>query len=220
VAVTLAFRKPAGWAAGIQIFSSDGKAIRLIDTGRLVPHMLCFDREDNLWALGWQRDAAVNDREDTNDYPLVRKFDRAGRELGRFLPRSLWPGRKSSPGSGSGGYWRMAAASERIGAVIHQSHADNDPEWVEWDLNGTLLSRTVLPDRLDMGRAYTQDGVLYAWFPDRQLRRLETKTGKWTIVRTNLPERIEYPFLFGADGQELVYRVAPGNVRLIFARHE
>lgn len=214
VAVTLAWRKPEGWAAGIQIFSADGKPRRLIDTGRLVPQMLCFDRSDSLWVLGWQRDAILNDREDTSDYPLLRKFDPTGMELGRFLPRSLWPEKKSAPGSGSGGYWRMAAASDRVGAVIHENYADIPAEWVEWDLNGKLLTRNIIPSYSDMGRAYTSDGALYRVDSGR-LSRLDSATGKWIPAAAKPPDRA---LLFGADGDDLVFRMGPGNVRLLYVR--
>jgi YD repeat-containing protein len=225
VAVTVGYLKSGGGGGGIQLFSPDGKPGRFIDTDRLVPGMICFDREGNLWTLGWQRDSLRYDTEDQNDHPMVRKFSLDGKELGRFLPRSLWTGPKSSPGAGSGGYWRMEAAADRIGAVIHESFADDNPEWVEWDLNGNLISRTVLPDLGGMGRAYTSDGKLYAQFlsTDRRrpvLRRLDRTTGQWSPVATNLPEGVELPFLLGADGKDLVFRVGPGNVRLLYARPE
>jgi YD repeat-containing protein len=223
IAVTVGYLKPNGAGGGVQLISADGKPGRFIDTDRFVPGMVCYDGEENLWTLGWQRDSLRYDTEDQTDYPLVRKFDRSGKELGRFLPRSLWPGKKSDPGAGSGGYWRMEAASDRIGALIHESHADNKPEWVEWDLSGKLLSRTVLPDLSGTGRAYTADGTLYAQFllSDKrptELRRLDNTTGQWTAVSTNLPPHEHVPFLLGADGRDLTFRVGPGNVRLLFAR--
>jgi hypothetical protein len=220
IAVTLAYRKAAAYAGGVQIFSAGGKPGRLIDTGRLVPQMLCFDKDDNLWVLGWQRDELRNDTEEAGDYALVRKYDQTGKELGRYLPRSLWPAPKSSPGAGSGGYWRMSAASDRIGAVIHENYAHAPAEWVEWDLSGNLLSRTPLPDISGTGRAYTSDGLLYWQSSDRQLRKLDTNTGKWTPVAVRLPEHERVPFLLGADGKNLVYRLGPGNVRLLYVTPE
>jgi hypothetical protein len=182
--------------------------------------MLCFDKNDNLWVLGWQRDELRNDTEDKSDYPLVRKYDVTGKELGRYLPRSHRPGPTTSPGAGSGGNRRMEAASDRIGAVIHENYADAPAEWVEWGLSGKLLSRTPVPGFSGTGRAYTSDGVLYWQFRERQVRRLDTKTGKWSPAAVSLPEHEHIPFLLGADGKDLVYRPGPGNVRLLYVRPE
>jgi len=121
----------------------------------------------------------------------------------------------------------MCAASDRIGVLIHESFADNPPEWVEWDLTGKLLSRTTLKDRWSAaGRAFTSDGRLYAqsqWAENGGfvLDVLDTATSKWTAVPDNLPEEIKTrgAFLLAADGEDLVYKACPGgNVRLLWVR--
>jgi hypothetical protein len=105
--------------------------------------------------------------------------------------------------------------------VIHESNAFNPEEWIEWDLNGNLLNRTVIPKRIADGRAYTSDGRLYVRFrvarsQRPELRVLDRATGDWLRVAANVPEAAEEEgaFLLGADGRELVYRVGYGNVRL------
>lgn len=224
VAVGFGYWTQQGKAGGIRILSSKGQETRFIETGLYVPSCLAFDRNDELWALGWQRDAVTRESEEY-DYTLVRRFSLDGKLKGQYLPRSLWPGRKSDPGAGGRGYWRMYAASDRIGAIIHESHADNVPEWIEWDLDGNLLTRTVLPGRMSSGRAFTAVGRLYARFPmpggkPPELRVLDTNTANWTAVSSGLPDDIDFnrALLLGADGPDLVYSVGHGNTHLVWAR--
>ena len=114
----------------------------------------------------------------------------------------------------------MSAAANRMGAVIHESYANQSPEWIEWSLDGKVLSRTTLPKNIRGGRAYTSDGQLYGRFatgdwPQHELRVLNTATGAWTPVQSNLPPDTEAAYLFGSHGNDLVYRVGRGNVRLL-----
>ena len=118
----------------------------------------------------------------------------------------------------------MYAASDRIGAIIHESYADSAPEFVEWNLDGKLICRTVIPSDTSFGRAYTSDGRFYVRLREKrsrpELRVLDVSDGTWKPLPANLPEPTELDgaFLLGADGEELVYRVGHGNTRLIWAR--
>ncbi len=222
VAVSLNYRTPRGWAGSIRFLNALGRETRVIETGWYVTRALTFDEKDNLWTIGWLRDPLNPDFSEKEDHPIVRKYSPEGRELGRFLPRSLWPDKTTSPASIGVGYWHMAAASDRIGVIIHESHAGNAPEWIEWDLQGNLLGRTRLPQKLNHGRAFTSDSKLYARFPVNdntalELRVLDKATGLWTAVPTNLPDYLEpqTTLLLGAHGNDLVYRLGPGNVRVI-----
>ena len=38
----------------------------------------------------------------------------------------------------------MYAADDRIGAMFNENTSGATPEWVEWDLNGAVLQRTLL----------------------------------------------------------------------------
>ena len=224
VAVGFAYWTKEGRAGGIRLLDAQGGETRFIETEWYVPRALCFDEKGDLWSLGWLRDPHNPDFPEKEDHPIVRKFSLDGKELGRFIPRSLWPGKKSSPGSAgvAVNYWTMAAASDRIGAMIHGSYSDYDTEWVEWDLQGNLLSRTVVQGRMNMGRAFTSDGKFYARFAvdggkEFELRVLDRATGQWTAVATNLPEHGDWPraVLLGAHGKDLVYRIGPGNVHVM-----
>jgi len=216
IAVGLVYHTASGKASAIRWMTARGRVTRLVETGRFVPTRLCFDARGDLWAMGWERDADDREIASRVDYATVRKYSAEGKELGRFVPRSLWAGKGTSPASAAIGYWWMAAAKESIGTIAYPNHADHAPEWVEWDLEGRLIARTPLPRMGGHGFAYTADGVLFARFQvgdsRLELRRLERGTGKWSVVKSNLPEEeLGRPgFLHGGDGEELVYRMGPG----------
>jgi hypothetical protein len=209
---------------GIQILDSKGKHVRFIDTDAYMPSALVFDRKGDLWTIGWERDPANRDTELKAEYNIARKYSiAAGKEIGQTLPRTMWAVR-SSPGSTGGGYWKMAAASERIGALIHESFSGQSPEWVEWDLDGKQIRRSALVGREGgTGRAYTSAGKLYAHErvgKERRLRVLDLTDGQWKASALNLPEHLkdETMFLLGSDGEDLVFRVGYGNYRLVTLR--
>ena len=225
VAVGYGYTSDAGIrVGGIRILDPQGKSLRFIDTDGYIPQSLAFDNDENLWVHGWQRDAVTRDSESKAEYNLIRKYSRDGRLLGSFMPRhAMWPGKKSGPGMSGRGFWSMIAAKDRIAALIHEHNSDNEPELLEWDLKGNLLTRTVLPRDLFGGKAYTASGRFYARHrtgtTTRELRVLDTKTGTWTTVPDNLPaELTSRGLLLGAHGDELVYQFGPGNLRLIYAK--
>jgi hypothetical protein len=101
IAVSLCYSRQSARACGIRILSSEGRETRFIETGQYVPLAVCFDQDDNLWSLGWQSDAHTDD-EERQDYSLVHKFSRDGKEIGRYLPRRLWSDRMAQPGMMNG----------------------------------------------------------------------------------------------------------------------
>ena len=223
VAVSFGYWTRAGRGSGIRILAPQGQEVRFIETSPYLATSMCFDRKGDLWSAGRQSDSS-GEMEDQQDYSVVRKFSREGQNIGNYLPRSLWPNRKAQPGRFGRGYWHMYSASERIGAIFHENHADNPAEWIEWDLNGNIVSRTIISTSRS-GRAYTSDGRLYCRFRTNdkrysELRVLDTASGNWFTVSANLPAAAESDgaFLLGADGAHLVYRVGYGNVRLLWVR--
>jgi YD repeat-containing protein len=223
VAVGIGYLASHGYTSGIRWLDSGGGEIRFTATDRYVPVQLTFDHSGNLWTMGWTRDRWLNDRASEEPCNIVRKYSAEGKLLGEYLPTTLW-NLRHGPALGGRGYWTMYAAADRIGALINDSFANRTPEWVEWDLNGRLVSRTAVGDMQGMGRGFTSDGRLYAQFRGTagiiELRVLDVPSGLWKPARTNLPERMS-AFLLGADGKDLVYRInQAGSVHLIWARPE
>lgn len=222
VAVSFGYWNKDRRAGGIRWLNAQGGEARFLETGLYVPTSLCFDEKDNLWSIGWLRAAQNPDMSEDGDHPIVRKFGPDGKELGRFIPRSLWPGKKSAPGTTGRGYWYMTAASDRIGAIIHPNFQGRTAEWIEWDLDGNLLRRTPVGDKFNHGRAYTSDGKLYTRVlvdggTKLELRVLDQAAGQWLPVASNLPDYAaeQGATLLGAHGNDLIYRLAGGNVRLL-----
>ena len=223
VAIQIGYPTGNTYASGILLLDPKGHEIRFFLTGNYVADQFAFDKDGNLWTVGWERDPVTNSNR-KEPFQLVHKYSAEGKPLGEYLSSSLWNSRIST---GMRGYWTMYAAKDRIGVMVNEHFDGRVPEWVEWDLNGRLLQRTLLMETPRLySRGYAGTGQLYAQFPVNQetqefaLRMLDKATGKWTPVQSNLPAGTS-AFLLGADGEDLVYRLnGGGNVHLIWARPE
>lgn len=191
-------------AAGIDIRDSSGNLVRSIDTGAYLPMHLSFG-DHSLWAFGWERDAKKDWGFPAKDYQSVRKYSMDGKELGAYLPRSLFP----SPGLEPGGEMRqerlITVTGDRVGIEAVSGTVGNQREWVELTFNGDLLGRWKLdPSDEFPGVAFTSDNHVYVHRFDRnaksrQVLRLNRETSAWeTLSAPNLP-------LYGADGDKLVF---------------
>ena len=196
-----------------------GRQTGFIDTGRYMPTHIGFDKHQTLWGIGWQRDEIRNEIADREDYFLVRRYSKAGAQDGAFIPRSTWK-TTGDPAGGSSGFWHMAFASDRIGAIVYDNWHQRVPEWIEWDLDGNLFSRTPMDSaEYSGGRAYTSSGELYAGVIDAPpnqpaLARLDRQSRCWqpvTIEGKFAPE--PWKLLIGADGDQLVFKshTTPGE---------
>ncbi len=78
---------------GIAVLNRDGKQIRFVDTARFLPDAARFGPDHSIWIIGTQytplRDGDPIDHVQA-DYNLVRKYSSDGKQLGSFLPRSLF----------------------------------------------------------------------------------------------------------------------------------
>jgi hypothetical protein len=193
--------------AGIDIRGSSGDLIRSIDTGRYLPMHLSFGAHA-LWALGWDR---LTDRESpAKDYQAVRKYSMDGKEIGAYLPRSLFP-----PGlepSGSIMHWRgITITKDRVGIEAVSGNVGTQREWIELGLNGEVRGRWKLDPSDKFGVAFTSDNQVYQprWEPEAKLRRvfrLNREKSTWEPVSApSLP-------LYGADGDKLVFAQWDGFV--------
>ena len=114
MALGIAYPSPTAYVSGIRFVDQGGKEIRFVETGQYVPGQLAFDKNDNLWSIGWERDKWNNGRESEEAYNLVRKYSAEGKLIGEYLPKTLWAS-KHNPHVEGRGYWKMYAADDRIG---------------------------------------------------------------------------------------------------------
>lgn len=194
-----------GYGAAIVLFDQSGNQTRFVETGRYMPTQICFSEDDQLWSAGWQRDAAGSGKEDSQDYMLVRKYSKEGRELAAYLPRSAF-GTQHSPFSPSTGLWTIRAAKDRIGAFV-----DATSQWVEFDLEGNLIGRWNV-SRPDAGFAFTSSGRLYGQVFDAgrkapQVNVFDREQSRWVPLpgAYPAPEPMSWGLLLGADGDSLVF---------------
>jgi hypothetical protein len=206
---------------GIVVLDQGGKQIRFVDSGRFLPDAACFGPDHSIWVIGTQfaplHDGEAIDQAQPADYNLVRHYSPAGKQIGSFLPRSLFP-----PGLAPGGTGWIRASRDRIGAMTYPGQVGNYPEWVELDLEGKLLGRWKLgPQRTSdpvthnqqhalEGFAFTADGRLFAQtlscpLPRQcsyRLESLDRVTSTWEPVDHNPVDRFRY--VVGADGNDVV----------------
>jgi hypothetical protein len=197
-----------GWTdtpnAGIDIRDSLGNLIRTIETGRYIPSHLSFATDHSLWSLGFQRDAARPNLPDRQDYPIVRKYSTEGKEVGAYLPRSLFPP-GLEPGMEGWQTRQVTVTADCVGLEVYSGQVGNQKEWVELDLTGKLLGRWRLDTSDEFpGVALTTDHQAYVHRFDRESKstrtfRLDRAASAWVEVTAPQGE------LYGADGENLVF---------------
>lgn len=215
VAVTAAFTTDRGSVGGIVILDPNGNPKRVLTTGRFGPTFVCFAPQGDLWAFGWQKDADDPSREDRKDYAQVWRFSRDGREAGKYLPRSEFPGWAPPFGPGRG-FWRVQALQDRIGAFIYPHHSDLEPQWIEMGVDGKLIGRWATGEMPNGGFAYTSDARLFSkeWRENGKVPVLKTfdrSTGTWVPIHHPENSEFTHGLLLGSDGEELVFANRYGN---------
>lgn len=222
VAVAIVYSGAKAVEGGIVLLDAAGKQTGLISTGRYMPSHLCFGPGAAIWTRGWQRDAIKTDREDRQDYFIIRRFSVQGQETGAFVKRSSFPP-GLSPGDPWGGLWGIRAAGDRIGAFMYSGNTSERLVWLELDSSGNEQGRWTLPPGSTVGRAFTKK-ALYAvnQKSDREKRvtvweldALDKDTSAWKPV-----SKVEYSWdhlrncgmLMDADGEELVLAKEGGAI--------
>lgn len=115
-AISFVYRDKTGVLhPGIALLDASGKQTSSFFTGLYQPSHLCFGPDGSIWTTGWQRDPALVESEDRQDYFLIRRFDLEGNQTGAFIKRSSFPaGLPQVPALAAGGESvPQAAASTR-----------------------------------------------------------------------------------------------------------
>jgi hypothetical protein len=131
------------------------------------------------------------------DYKVIRHISPDGKELGAYLPRSLFsPG--IEPGIAGAGP-QIAVTGDRVGVLAGDTSAH--AEWIELDLIGNVLQRLrtdSVTSRID-SVAFTADDHVYLSATRGELFTLDHSSNKW------VPVPMQSDVLVGADGTRLVY---------------
>jgi len=224
VAVGVAYSgAPHGHGGGIAMLDRSGKEIRFVETDRYMPAHVCFDAKHALWTFGWQRDIGRNDREDSTDYFLFRKFSVDGKQLGAYALRSLFPKPGLEPGGPSGGLWRLRISDDRIGAIAYSGETSGNPEWIEVGLDGGLIGRWKLGRNLSGGVAFTsRNGICNLSGRGERIDCFDRGAQAWkTLGNTSATDESGRPLgiLLGADDEYLVFgKEDVGGLRLSWVR--
>jgi hypothetical protein len=213
VAATISFEdRDTGYQGGVAILDSTGNQVKLIRTGRYAPVHLGFGRDGSIWTIGWQRDAADSGMDDTQDYKVIRRFNRQGEQTGAFVDRSSFPRPGLSPGGYCCGLWGIRASGDKIGAWMTSGETSERMVWLELDGSGKELGRWTLPPQNEHNGTAFAGGELYSIQQPAQgeyvLSRFERKTSTWKSLRSDGFDAI----LMDADGDELILAKDRGAV--------
>jgi hypothetical protein len=201
-----------GRSGGIVYFDQSGKQTRFIDTGKYMPAHICFDGNQWLWTFGWQRDSENDDNEERRDYMIFRKYSPEGKEMGRYMSRTLFP--SGPPGTAAMGAWKLRAANDRIGALGYSG--DHPEVWIELGLDGSLIGKWPLGRYWNGGTAYTSDGRLYrqVFGANPKLECYDRASSAWKDAgKPPVPG-----LLLGAENEELVFSQNQGLIKLVWAK--
>ena len=200
-----------GGRAGIDLMDASGKQLGSFDTGAYLPHHIAFADDHTIWSFGWQRDL-TRPGYPASDYLALRHYSSDGRELGAWLPRSLFP-KGLEPACLGWQEQGIKVTKDRIGLLACSGETSDNPEWVELDLNGNLTGRWHTGAAQILRVALTSDGNVYTQdnrAKVHQVLRLDRASGTFQPVSWTLPG-----MLYGADGDELVFAawgVNPGRL--------
>ena len=195
---------PHDMGGGIALLDSTGRQIRFIRTGRYMPTQVTFGADHGIWVVGFQRDAEDVYSEDKQSYCIFREFSREGKQLREYVPRELFP-RALTPRVALGEK-SMAAARDRVGALLYGGRQGSQRMWVEFDFDGKLLGHWIMDDISVGNLGITYSGDLYQYVTDwkehtHQLKVFDRVSASWNPVPGDFGANWA---LMGADGEDVV----------------
>ncbi len=202
---TIALARRDGAGSAIELRDALGNLLQSINTGRYIPMHVAFGEDHSIWTVGWQTDVTKLRYPDRLDNMILRHYSRDGKEMGAYLPRSLFPA-GLEPGSMGWQYRAITVTGDRVGVQVFSGDTGNKMEWVELNLDGKLIGRWRLDDVAQGGAiAFTSDDQAYVPHLDRatktwQVLKLNRATSTWEAVPS--PARLH---LYGSDGDQLIF---------------
>jgi hypothetical protein len=201
-----AFDQSGRGSGFISILSPSGNQATIV---RLLPYHptgITFASVSTVWTFGLE---AVDGKETGLDYDVIRHFDRTGKLLGSFVPRS----QLSSIFVGLNGL--LASANGRVGWYTGPVFGPGS-RYYEFLSDGSVRNYPAIPlsksERVN-GLALLSNGRTYVTTVDDRNRiwrllSIAPTAEQWTQV--SLPDDLKRAFLYGGEGQRLVF-YRPGS---------
>jgi len=204
----------------VALIAPSGQSVQVIRTDPYTPYLVTIAPDGTIWAVGEE----VGDRKDDTrilNVKVVRHFDKAGKEIGAYIPRSSL----ASPDLLLDGH--LAASRGRICWYPGGPNQLGSSEYVEILEDGTITRSPPTPlmeHEVTTGMAVTDDAGTFLGTWNLQngkwgILSLDKTQGTWVRVKIP-PELASSPFstLKGADGNNLVLTNGRGRLTFMTAR--
>jgi hypothetical protein len=212
--------------AGIALLKPDGSLIRVIQTTPFISRQISFTADGSVWAMGWERSVDGSGKE-TPVHDVLRQYAPDGELKGTYLPRASlstgWP----HPGT----HGLLVTSRERVGFVSEKAG-----KWAVLADDGTILGHGAISSPAEFriyAAAITDSGRLFVsgnWrskattspgtHPRIPVFEIDPQDGvlQFVDMAAAFPEG-ESAMLLGAEGEELVFRVAtPSGQQIKWAK--
>jgi hypothetical protein len=224
----LSLAKDGRGAPFIAWFSPDGDSEHIIRTEPYLANLIAFAPDGTIWTVGHDLNAHLSEKGVNPDAGVVRHFDRAGKALDTFVPRSSF----QNPVHLSSNSGHLAVAAGRVGWIhyIHLSGFRVEGAYVEISSAGEATTYPLpFPQAWKApdvgGFAMTDSGEVFATAFDRAqsggqstVFRLDRTSKAWqSVALPALGATEQLGELYGANGSELVFGVkGPSSATIRF----
>jgi hypothetical protein len=213
------FARDGSAAPFIAWFSPDGDSEHLIRTEPYGPTLIAIAPDGTFWTVGHEQNSRLSEKGANLDAGVVRHFDRSGKTLGAFIPRSSFQVQDVIQINVNSGF--LVASADRTG-WFHYSHIDGSGAYVEISAAGEITSYPI--PQLPALKSLSVEGIAMTDSGDVFVRMIDLGVRPWHpyMFRLNRPARQWFPValpptiapedigeLFGASGSKLVF-VQPG----------
>jgi hypothetical protein len=205
----------AGFIASISRYGDSQQAVRTVP---YVPYLITAASDGTLWTVGRQIDPRHGERSGVNlDAGVLRHFDRSGRLLAAYIPRSTF----RNPVELTTSHGFLIAFADGVG-WLHYMDTTGNGHFTEVSSGGDITNYPIprLPKLTTVlgvdGMAITDSGDVFV-----SMRDVGAGAGSW-VFRLDRPTREWVPItlppgaaqgvttLYGAEGSDLVFHF-PGD---------
>jgi len=204
----------------IALISADGNAERVIRMEPYWPVLITVAPDGTLWTVGYEQNANRSEKSGVNlNASVLRHFDRSGKPLGAFLPRSSF----RNPVELNRHHGYLLTSADRVGWF----HWLNDGQGAYHEVSpaGEITSYPIprLPslktDLMVDGVAMPDFGDVFVSMRDAGLHegyfvfKLDRQLGQWSQTVLSGPRVAgDFAVLWGSSGSDLVFQL-PSDFR-------